>query len=76
MPDPESAKVKLDNPKILAAAVIQGTAVLKNYNKDNLDMYDRMRKFVELVRRLSKNDVKRLLDRIQRKPELKQVKYK
>lgn len=76
IPTPEMAKVKRDNPKLLAAATIEGVAVVKTYRQDKLEMYDRMRRFIEHVRRLSKKDVKSLLVRIQQQPEVRQLKNK
>ena len=76
MPIPEMDERKQDNPKMLAAATVEGIAILKNYKQDKLEMYERMRKFIEHVRRLSVKDIKRLLKRIDECPEVQQLKYK
>ena len=73
LPIPEMAKRKPDDAALLKRATAEAIAILLSYKQDKLDMYDRMRKWIELVRRLSKNDIKKMIKLVDASSELKQI---
>ena len=76
IPIPEWENRKPDSPKRLAVAKLQAVQILRKYQRDDLDMYENMRYFMQIVRRLSKNDILSLLTKMQEEPEMQSCKNK
>ena len=73
---PEWEKKKNDNPKLLGAAKMEAVQMIKKYIRDDLDMYENMRNFIQIVRRLTKSDILKLIKETGQSSEMQSVKNK
>ena len=76
IPSPEWDKKKRDSPKRLVAAKVEAIQILRKYIRDDLDMYENMRNFIQIVRRLTKNDIIKLISQTQQSEEMRRIKNK
>ena len=76
IPSPEWDKNKSESPSLIRAAKLQAIMILKKYWNDDLDMYENMRNFIQIVRRLTKNDILKLFSQTQQLPEMERIKNK